>query len=1086
MVESQLAPGKIVKVRSRQYLVEEVYDKEFSQLDTLVRLSCLEDDALGEEIQVFWEQEIDAQYLGENSWEKVANQGFDQADLFSAYLHALRWNCVTATDPELFQAPYRAGIEIKAYQLEPLRKALSMPRIALFIADDVGLGKTIEAGIVLREMLMRQKVRWVLIACPPSVVKQWQEEMENRFGLSFMIFDRDFVAQRRQERGYGVNPWKTHTRFIISHALMRDENYAAPLRDCLGDFMAGSMLILDEAHNAAPASGSRYAVDSQLTKTIRSLADKFEHKLFLSATPHNGHSNSFAALLEMLDPQRFCRGVPVTDNSLLDTVMVRRLKQDLRSLGNDFPERLVIPILIDNLPANTPELRLSELLQEYRILREERLKGVSRSQQNMAMLVIINLQKRLLSSIEAFARTLKVHQQTLARQQEKIQDKIIQSKVIRPERLVLLKESVGADDDRADLLEADVEQEEDQQMRLATGQDLLISEREKQVLDEMMNIANTYRCQVDQKVKKLINWIRDHMCPNLGEAGAEWLERRVLIFTEYTDTKRYLQQKLDEAIADSHLANKRIEVFHGGMSEDQRQEIKAAFNESPSKHPLRILIATDAAREGVNLQNNCADLFHFDIPWNPSRMEQRNGRIDRKLQRSSQVHCYYFIYPQRVEDRVLEVVIEKTKVIQEQLGSLSPVVARNITEVLQEGISHSQVQNITDFIERAEVVTVGNNQQNNNKNNQQNYLEVIGQELESKSRLKKNDLSKRVKELEELLHKSWKWLDLDDDLFRKTISASLQILKVSGLQQIDQERKRWEIPNLQSLTATDPSWLVAVDSLRQPRQRGQNIIDWRRESPIRPVVFEDPQSLDGEVVHLHLEHKIVQRLLGRFLAQGFSQDQLQRACVCLSDDPIPLVIVLGRLSLYGDRASRLHDQVIMMAAEWENVAVRGKRKLKPLLMGEMERVTNLLEKSLKEYGSRLVSDGVKRLLLAGVSRDISDLQGALEKRAEQLSEAAQVKLTRRGEKEAEEMRLILQKQRERIKDKYRSTDVEQLTLFPEMEKQQVEADRRHWLKRLEYLENELESEPARIRQVYQVKTRRIDPVGVIYLYPVSS
>jgi ERCC4-related helicase len=1079
MVESKLAPGKIVRVRSRQYLVEEV---EPSQLDTLVRLSCLEDDALGEEIQVFWEREIDAQYLGENTWDKVANQGFDQADLFSAYLHALRWNCVTATDPELFQAPYRAGIEIKAYQLEPLRKALSMPRIALFIADDVGLGKTIEAGIVLREMLMRQKVRWVLIACPPSVVKQWQEEMENRFGLSFMIFDRDFVAQRRQERGYGVNPWKTHTRFIISHALLRDENYAAPLRDCLGDFMAGSMLILDEAHNAAPASGSRYAVDSQLTKTIRSLADKFEHKLFLSATPHNGHSNSFAALLEMLDPQRFCRGVPVTDNSLLDTVMVRRLKQDLRSLGNDFPERLIIPILINNLPANTPELRLSELLQEYRILREERLKGVCRSQQNMAMLVIINLQKRLLSSIEAFARTLKVHQQTLARQQEKIQDAIIQPKVIQPERLVLLKESVGADDDRADLLEADVEQEEDQQMRLATGQDLLISERERQILDEMMNIANENRCQADQKVKRLIDWIKDNMCPNLGEAGAEWLERRVLIFTEYTDTKRYLEQQLEGAIADSHLANKRIRFFHGGMSEDERQEIKAAFNESPSKHPLRILIATDAAREGVNLQNNCADLFHFDIPWNPSRMEQRNGRIDRKLQRSPEVRCYYFIYPQRVEDRVLEVVIEKTKVIQEQLGSLSPVVERHITEVLQGGISHAQMANITELIKRAEVVGAVTE----NSQNIQNNSQVIGQELESKCRLKKNDLRKRVKELEELLHKSWKWLDLDDDLFRKTISASLQILKVSGLQQIDQERKRWEIPNLQSLTATDPSWLLAVDSLRQPRQRRQNIIDWRRESPIRPVVFEDPESLDGEVVHLHLEHKIVQRLLGRFLAQGFSQDQLQRACICLSDDPIPLVIILGRLSLYGDRASRLHDQVIMMAAEWENVEVRGKRKLKPLLMGEMERVTNLLENSLKEYGSRSVSDGVKQLLLAGVSRDISDLQGALEKRAEQLSEAAEVKLTKRGEKEATEMRLILQKQRQRIEDKYRSTDVEQLTLFPEMEKKQVEADRRYWLQRLKYLENELETEPARIRQVYQVKTRRIEPVGVVYLYPVSS
>ncbi|MEH2408063.1 SNF2-related protein [Nostoc sp.] len=159
-------------------------------------------------------------------------------------MHTLRWNCVTSTDAKLFQVPYRAGIEVKAYQLEPLLKALLMPRVGLFIADDVGLGKTIEAGLILREMLMRQKVRRVVISCPPSVIRQWQEEMESRFGLTFMILDRKFIAARRQERGYGINPWMTHTRFIISHALLRDETYAAPLRDWLDDFAAASMLIL--------------------------------------------------------------------------------------------------------------------------------------------------------------------------------------------------------------------------------------------------------------------------------------------------------------------------------------------------------------------------------------------------------------------------------------------------------------------------------------------------------------------------------------------------------------------------------------------------------------------------------------------------------------------------------------------------------------------------------------------------------------------------------------------------------------------------------------------------------------------------
>jgi SNF2 family DNA or RNA helicase len=154
--------GQIIRVRSRQYLVEEVTHPSVTDGDTLVRLSCVEDDAQGQQLEVFWEREIDAKILGGANWETILHPGFDDSRYFSAYLHTLRWNCVTSTNPKLFQAPYRAGIEVKTYQLEPLRKALEMPRVSLFIADDVGLGKTIEAGLILREMLIRQKIRRVV------------------------------------------------------------------------------------------------------------------------------------------------------------------------------------------------------------------------------------------------------------------------------------------------------------------------------------------------------------------------------------------------------------------------------------------------------------------------------------------------------------------------------------------------------------------------------------------------------------------------------------------------------------------------------------------------------------------------------------------------------------------------------------------------------------------------------------------------------------------------------------------------------------------------------------------------------------
>jgi SNF2 family DNA or RNA helicase len=284
-------PGDVVRVRQRQYLVDEVVAPPEDGDSTLVRLSCLEDDAQGELLEVLWEKELDPQILKGGDWERLAEKGFDPPRLFSAYFHTLRWSCVTATDPKLFQSPFRAGIRIETYQLEPLRKALLLPRVNLFIADDVGLGKTIEAGLILRELILRKKVREVVVACPPSMLYQWQDELDTRFGLGFEIVDKAYVARVRQERGWGVNPWTTHSRFLVSHRLLIDEDYVGPLRSWLGDLRAGSLLILDEAHHAAPASGARYAIDSKFTRAIRDLAGRLEHRLFLSATPHNGHSN---------------------------------------------------------------------------------------------------------------------------------------------------------------------------------------------------------------------------------------------------------------------------------------------------------------------------------------------------------------------------------------------------------------------------------------------------------------------------------------------------------------------------------------------------------------------------------------------------------------------------------------------------------------------------------------------------------------------------------------------------------------------------------------------------------------------------
>jgi len=189
-------PGQLIHLRQRRWLVEAVDQAPRSGEATLVSAACVDDDAQGEAVSVLWEHELDARVIEDAGWRRVGEQRFDDPELFAAYARTVRWGCVTATDPSVFQAPFRAGIRLDAYQLEPLRKALLLPRVA----DDVGLGKTIEAGLILRELLLRRRIDFVVVAAPPSMLGQWAEELETRVGLRFTILDRAFLAEMRRER----------------------------------------------------------------------------------------------------------------------------------------------------------------------------------------------------------------------------------------------------------------------------------------------------------------------------------------------------------------------------------------------------------------------------------------------------------------------------------------------------------------------------------------------------------------------------------------------------------------------------------------------------------------------------------------------------------------------------------------------------------------------------------------------------------------------------------------------------------------------------------------------------------------------
>ena len=1079
------AVGDVVSVRHRHWLVEEVVEGAPGE-SARVRLSCLDDDAPGRILEVLWDLELGARILTPSMEGLGRIDALDPPQHFGAYLHALKWSAVSAADATRFQAPFRAGIKLMAHQLTPLMKALELPRANLFIADDVGLGKTIEAGLVLQELLLRQQADFVLIACPASICLQWKAEMQRRFGLRFEVMTRQFVSYRRQERGFGVNPWATHNRFIISHSLLRRPEYRDPLIAHLGPRARKGLLILDEAHVAAPATRSKYAVDSDITRAIRDLAPRFDNRLFLSATPHNGHSNSFSALLEILDPVRFTRGVPVSGKEALAPIMVRRLKRDLRQLGvENFPRRLLVQHRLEyvsnegwerkELVYDSEKLSASEAL---RVSPSEKLDGgpdtelrlaellaryteLSAPKKGRGRLPFIRLQQRLLSSPEAFARTLERHAES----------------VLRSGALsASAQRSFALTDDAIDpelhgLHDDAMEAEAEAEMARASSELLAPAEEARAILDEMRTLAENARRRPDAKVRALLAWMRANLHPGIGlgegeSSGGEWSDRRVILFTEWADTMRYLQEILSEAVAQTGASEGRIRVFHGGMGDEARDELQRAFNSPPDRDPVRILIATDAAREGINLQAHCADLFHMDLPWNPARLEQRNGRIDRTLQPSPEVRCHYFVYPQRVEDRILETLVRKVEIIQTELGSLGAVLLDEVERSLEGGLR----EELTEVIE-----AIGKD----------TSTQVVEEELEAQ-RDDLDQLRTEVMRAGRLLDASKRALEVDPESLRGVVEVGLEMAGAEGLREI---AKTDEGAAIYELPALDRSWARTLDTLRPPRERGEAFYEWRRRAP-RPVTFAPLGGLTDDVEQLHLAHPLVRRVLDRFLAQGFGAHDLSRVTALIApDDSVVRVVAYARLSLFGNGASRLHDEIIAVAAPWslerpdEAASLLEPYRDRATAVKTIERTEALLAR-----GARAPSGRVQARIREHAPDLMAALWSSLEAEADARAVEAKNGLAQRARREASELEKLLVRQREAIEKAMRT--LKQGELFAGADekthadqRRQVRLDLEHMEKRLRALEEEFITEPKAIEALYEVRMRRLSPIGLVVSWP---
>ncbi|HOY67832.1 MAG TPA: DISARM system SNF2-like helicase DrmD [Candidatus Ozemobacteraceae bacterium] len=645
--------GMMAVVRNRRALVTGVQPFDADEGGRLHLVEVEYTDGLGSETdQLLWEVEPSTQVLEPSALPRVDATPPMVAEEYDAMVRAARWAALTPSlpfsglseDRPPLAAPLFGAINPEAYQLVPVLRALEMPRVALLLADAVGLGKTIQAGMILRELMLRRRIRRILILCPASLRTQWRDEMNEKFALPFDVIDRPHTLRLQRELGIDANPWRVHERAIASYHYLKQADVLEQFRSTAEPGADGrlkwDLLIVDEAHNCAPAS---FGPDSDLSKLLQRISPWFEHRLFLTATPHNGHTRSFSGLLEALDPVRFTRKSQLDeeDRRRVGETVVRRLKSEINGCYQNrgepprFSDRIV-----DALPVlrfGAAERAASEAFHDFRRALRKASATASPADRTAVAFAVEVLQKRLLSGPWAFGQSWLQLLEGLdepaaaadapdpafpasaaglsrlrAAHAEDVDDD-----AERESRYRQTARSVGAwlrawrTAVASELAAVTAAVENLGIGRIEPGLDP--ARRRKAVADAAAH------ARADARLKQLKAFIDERL-----RVDGEWRsDERLVIFTEYLATLDYLYARLAARYGDDD----RLLAFYGGMTDDERDAVKRAFNDPASR--ARILIATDAAGEGLNLQRSCRLLLHWDIPWNPARMEQRNGRLDR-------------------------------------------------------------------------------------------------------------------------------------------------------------------------------------------------------------------------------------------------------------------------------------------------------------------------------------------------------------------------------------------------------------------------------------------------------------------------
>lgn len=583
---ADFSPGMRVIIRDEEWMIKKVENNSLNRKT----LHCVGISKLVKDHQAMFLSDLEDIIPVDPAQVKLV---IDDSSFFKKsrlYIES-QWRQQTPTDSAL-HIGNRAAMDVMNFQLEPAQVSLRRTRQRILIADTVGLGKTLEAGILISELIARGKGKRILVVTVKSMMTQFQKEMWNRFTIPMVRLDSNKIQKIRAQLPSNHNPFFYYDKTIVSvDTLKRDVEYRTHLENAWWD-----IIVIDEAHNVAER-GSRQAQRSRLAQLLSERSDTL---IMLSATPHDGRSESFASLMNMLDPTAIANPHEYGKEDIKG-LCIRRFKSDVKDqVQGSFKERIVS---IERCQASSKEEIAFDLFTKMQLQMDKNRPYAA------GQLFKTSLEKALFSSPTACIKSI-------------------------DERLKKLKKR-----NNTDAIE-DIEQLEDL----------------RNVLLQIDPRSFSRYCKLLELVKS-----KDYGWDVTNSSD------RIVIFTERIETMRFLAKQLRE---DLRLNDSIVQELYGGMSDNEQQNIVENFGRKES--PIRILVASDVASEGINLHYLSHRLIHFDIPWSLMVFQQRNGRIDRYGQQDRPDIRYFMVSSEnekiKGDMRIMEILVQKEEQAYKNIG----------------------------------------------------------------------------------------------------------------------------------------------------------------------------------------------------------------------------------------------------------------------------------------------------------------------------------------------------------------------------------------------------------------------------------